>query len=111
MDPNTSPDAAVAIPEGPDADTQTPTTIMDIDAGEDEGDIDAGEDEGLPRVGKFMYLIIVVTIHASGNLGKFHVRRLSTRLGTWKSSRTWTFYTPASLERLTYVDFSRLDVA
>src|SRR6266480_4312772 len=47
MDYNTSLDTAVAIPEGPDADIQTPiTTAMDIDA---------GEDEGLPRVGKFMY--------------------------------------------------------
>jgi len=45
MDPNTSPDATVAIPEEPDADTQPPTNIMDIDA---------GEDEDLPRVGKFM---------------------------------------------------------
>jgi hypothetical protein len=79
MDPNTSPDTAVAIPEGPDADTQTPTNTMDIDADTQTPtdtmdidadtqtptntmDIDAGEDEGLPRVGKFMYLIIVVVI-------------------------------------------------
>jgi hypothetical protein len=52
MDHNTSLDTTVAIPEGPDADTQTPTT--------NTMDIDAGEDAGLPRVSKFMYLIIVV---------------------------------------------------
>ena len=46
VDPNTSPDTAVAIPEGPDADTRTSTT--------NSMDIDAGEDEGLPRVGKFI---------------------------------------------------------
>jgi len=52
MDPNTSPesDTVVAIPEGPDADTQTHTT--------NTMDIDAGEDEDLPRVGKFMHLTI-----------------------------------------------------
>jgi hypothetical protein len=47
MEPNISPGTAVTIPEGPDADTQTPTT--------DAMDVDAGEDEGLPCVGKFMY--------------------------------------------------------
>ncbi len=47
MDPNASSDTALTIPEGLDADTQTPTT--------NTMDIDAGEDEGLPRVGKFMY--------------------------------------------------------
>jgi hypothetical protein len=47
VDPNTSLDTAVVIPEGPDTETQTSTT--------NTMDIDAGEEESLPHVGKFMY--------------------------------------------------------